>query len=47
MAIRANDALIQLEFAKRWSGNLPTNMYASSPLPFLNLTPPESAKTPR
>ena len=47
MAIRANDALIQLEFAKRWSGNLPTNMYASSPLPFLNLTPPEAAKTPR
>ena len=38
-AIRSNDALIQLEFAKRWSGNLPVNMYASSPLPFLNLTP--------
>jgi regulator of protease activity HflC (stomatin/prohibitin superfamily) len=39
MAIRANDALIQLEFAKRWSGNLPVNMYASAPVPFLNLTP--------
>jgi regulator of protease activity HflC (stomatin/prohibitin superfamily) len=38
-AIRSNDALIQLEFAKRWSGNLPVNMYASTPLPFLNLTP--------
>jgi regulator of protease activity HflC (stomatin/prohibitin superfamily) len=38
-AIRSNDALIQLEFAKRWSGNLPVNMYASAPLPFLNLTP--------
>ena len=47
LAIRANDSLIQLEFAKRWSGNLPTNMYASSPLPFLNLTPPEAPKTPR
>ena len=38
-AIRSNDALIQLEFAKRWSGNLPVNMYASAPVPFLNLTP--------
>jgi regulator of protease activity HflC (stomatin/prohibitin superfamily) len=38
-AIRSNEQLIQLEFAKRWSGNLPVNMYASTPLPFLNLTP--------
>lgn len=45
-AIRTNDALIQLEFAKRWSGNLPTNMYASTPIPFLNLQP-GSAEPPR
>jgi membrane protease subunit HflC len=38
-ALRSNDALIQLEFAKRWSGNLPQNMYATTPVPFLNLTP--------
>lgn len=30
-AIRSNDARIQLEFAKRWSGNLPVNMYANTP----------------
>ena len=46
-AIRSNDALIQLEFAKRWSGNLPVNMYASTPVPFLNLTPgPTEAPKP-
>jgi hypothetical protein len=39
--------LIQLAFAKRWSGNLPVNMYAGTPLPFLNLTPAEEAKTGR
>ena len=44
-AIRSNDALIQLEFAKRWSGNLPVNMYASAPLPFLNLHQPETQTT--
>jgi hypothetical protein len=46
-ALRSNDALIQLEFAKRWSGNLPVNMYAGAPLPFLNLTPAEAAKVAR
>ncbi len=46
-AIRSNDALIQLEFAKRWSGNLPVNMYASAPVPFLNLTPGPSGEAPK
>jgi regulator of protease activity HflC (stomatin/prohibitin superfamily) len=46
-ALRSNDALIQLEFAKRWSGNLPVNMYAGAPLPFLNLTPAEVPKAGR
>lgn len=45
-ALRSNESLVQLEFAKRWSGNLPTNMYASTPLPFLNLTP-APAEPPR
>src|SRR5581483_524095 len=37
---------IQAEVAKRWSGNLPVNMYGSAPVPFLNLTPdaPKPAK---
>ncbi len=38
-ALRSNSPLIQLELAKRWSGNLPVNMYGSAPLPLLNLTP--------
>ena len=38
-ALRSNAALIQLEFAKRWSGNLPVNMYGSAPVPLLNLQP--------
>ena len=46
-ALRSNDALIQLEFAKRWFGNLPVNMYAGAPLRFLNLTPAEAAKAGR
>jgi membrane protease subunit HflC len=36
-ALRSNASLVQLEIAKRWSGNLPTNMYGTAPLPFLNL----------
>jgi modulator of FtsH protease HflC len=36
-ALRSNASLIQLEVAKRWSGNLPVNMYGSAPLPLLNL----------
>ena len=49
-AIRSNEQLIQLEFAKRWSGNLPVNMYGSAPLPLLNLHQQETqttATTPR
>src|SRR5262245_1844547 len=38
-ALRSNASLIQLEFAKRWSGNLPVNMYGSAPVPLLNLQP--------
>jgi regulator of protease activity HflC (stomatin/prohibitin superfamily) len=38
-ALRSNAALIQLEIAKRWSGNLPVNMYGSAPVPLLNLQP--------
>src|SRR4029453_18303780 len=38
-ALRSNASLIQLEFAKRWSGNLPINMYGSAPVPLLNLQP--------
>ena len=45
LALRSNPGLVQLEFAKRWSGALPTNMYGSAPVPFLNLTQgPEAAK---
>lgn len=36
-ALKSNIGLIQLEYAKRWSGNLPVNMYGSAPLPFLTL----------
>jgi regulator of protease activity HflC (stomatin/prohibitin superfamily) len=36
-ALRSNVSLIQLEYAKRWSGNLPVNVYGSAPIPFLNL----------
>ena len=39
LALRSNLGLVQLEFAKRWSGALPTNMYGSAPLPFLNIAP--------
>lgn len=40
LAIKQNSSLIQLEFAKRWSGNLPVNMYGSGPLPLINLPAP-------
>ena len=39
LALRSNPGLVQLEFAKRWSGTLPTNMYGSAPIPFLNIVP--------
>lgn len=38
-ALKSNIGLIQLEYAKRWSGNLPVNMYGSAPLPFITLGP--------
>lgn len=28
---------VQLEFAKKWNGTLPVNLYGSAPIPFLNL----------
>lgn len=28
---------VQLEFAKRWNGQLPTNIYGSAPIPFLDI----------
>jgi hypothetical protein len=46
-ALRSNASLIQLEVAKRWSGNLPVNMYGSAPLPMLNLHQPETQTAPR
>ena len=39
-AISKNPALVNLEQAKRWNGILPQNMYASAPLPFMNMTTP-------
>jgi regulator of protease activity HflC (stomatin/prohibitin superfamily) len=44
-ALRSNASLIQLEVAKRWSGNLPVNMYGSAPVPLLNLQPDTQAPT--
>lgn len=29
---------VQSEYAKRWDGKLPVNMYSGSPIPFINLT---------
>jgi regulator of protease activity HflC (stomatin/prohibitin superfamily) len=45
-ALRSNASLIQLEIAKRWSGNLPVNMYGSAPLPLLNLHQQETQTSP-
>jgi regulator of protease activity HflC (stomatin/prohibitin superfamily) len=45
--LRSNASLIQLEVAKRWSGNLPVNMYGSAPLPFLNLPAESQQAIPR
>ncbi len=39
LALRSNPGLVQLEYAKRWSGALPINMYGSAPVPFLNVGP--------
>ena len=36
-ALGRNPALVSLEQAKRWDGKLPSNMYASTPLPFMTL----------
>lgn len=47
-ALLSNQGLIQLEYAKRWSGNLPVNMYAGAPVPLINLQghgQPSSAPT--
>lgn len=45
-ALRSNASLIQLELAKRWSGNLPINMYGSAPVPLLNLQPDTTPAAP-
>jgi hypothetical protein len=39
-AISKNPQLVALEQARRWNGQLPTNMYAGAPLPLLNLQGP-------
>ena len=36
-ALVKNSALVQLTQAERWDGKMPTNMYSSAPVPFLNL----------
>ena len=46
-ALRSNTSRIQLEVAKRWSGNLPVNMYGSAPLPLLNLPADGPQASPR
>jgi regulator of protease activity HflC (stomatin/prohibitin superfamily) len=46
-ALRSNTSLIQLEVAKRWSCNLPVNMYGSAPLPLLNLFADSQQPVPR
>jgi hypothetical protein len=46
-ALRSNTSLIQLEVAKRWSGNLPVNMYCSAPLPLLKLPAETQQAIPR
>jgi regulator of protease activity HflC (stomatin/prohibitin superfamily) len=49
-ALRSNASLIQLEVAKKWSGNLPVNMYGTAPLPLLNLNqqdPQTTSTAPR
>ena len=32
-----NPALVELRKAEAWDGKLPTNLYASAPIPFLNV----------
>ncbi len=36
-ALAANPLLVNYEQAKRWQGQVPTNIYASVPIPFMNL----------
>jgi len=38
-ALKANTELVNLRRAERWDGKLPTNIYGSAPLPFLNVQP--------
>lgn len=35
-ALKANPDLVNLRRAERWDGKLPTNIYGSAPIPFLN-----------
>lgn len=35
-ALTKNATLVELEKAKRWNGQLPVNVYAGAPIPFLN-----------
>ena len=36
-ALSSNPGLTQYEAVKRWNGQLPTNMYGSAPVPFVNV----------
>lgn len=38
-ALSQNKGLVQYEAVQKWDGVLPVNMYGSSPLPFISLTP--------
>lgn len=35
--VRLKQLEVQLEFAKRWNGSLPQNLYGSAPIPFLQI----------
>jgi regulator of protease activity HflC (stomatin/prohibitin superfamily) len=36
-ALKANPDLVNLRKAEKWDGKLPTNMYGSAPIPFINV----------
>jgi len=36
-AMKASQGLVAMEMAKKWSGNLPVNLYGSAPIPFLQM----------
>jgi regulator of protease activity HflC (stomatin/prohibitin superfamily) len=38
-ALKANTNLVDLRRAERWDGRLPTNIYGSAPIPFMNVQP--------